>query len=161
MKKLCVMVLALLAFTAAGCSTTSSKPLYLSGKTDRIQGADMNWGITLTAENVSPAKLTVVCTQSGGSPTGTELSTGSPFWLETLNDGNWEELEVLPQKYELAWTAEAWIIPFNGSVKWDIGWNSFYGELEPGKYRIAKEIMDFRGTGDYDQAVFYAGFEIE
>ena len=30
-----------------------------------------------------------------------------------------------------------------------------------GKYRIGKEITDFRVTGDYDDAVYFVEFEIE
>jgi len=161
MKRISMIIFLLLALTAIGCSAEAEEPLFLSGKIDRIYGADMDWGITLTAENVSSTGLTVVCTQQGGSPTGIELSSGSFFWVEKLDNDSWSELEVLPQEYEIGWTAEAWMIPFNDSVKWDIGWNSFYGELAPGKYRVAKEIMDFRGTGDFDQAIFYAEFEIE
>lgn len=29
-----------------------------------------------------------------------------------------------------------------------------------GKYRIGKEIMDFRSTGDYDTNTYYANFEV-
>lgn len=162
MKRISAILLSLLALAAFGCSSEPDEAVYLSGKIDRIDGTEKDWGITLTAENVSPTGLTLVCTQQGGSPTGIELSSGSPFWIERQGHGvPWIELEVLPQEYDIAWTAEAWCIPFGSSVKWDIGWKAFYGELAPGKYRIAKEIMDFRGPGDYDRAVFYAEFEIE
>ena len=43
---------------------------------------------------------------------------------------------------------------------WEIDWNWLYGELPAGKYRIGKEIMDFRGTGDYDTSIYFAEFEI-
>lgn len=159
MKRLSVIILAIFTLAAIGCSPKPEEALYLSGKVPRTDGAEKDWGITLTAENVSPTGLTVVCTQHGGAPSG-ELSSSTPVWVEKLDNGSWEELEVLPQEYEIAWTAEAWIIPFNDSVRWETGWKSYYGELAPGKYRVAKEIMDFRGPGDYDTAVYYAEFEI-
>lgn len=34
------------------------------------------------------------------------------------------------------------------------------GELSAGRYRIGKEFMDFRKTGDYDKEICYAEFEI-
>lgn len=30
-----------------------------------------------------------------------------------------------------------------------------------GKYRIGKEIMDFRASGNYDKAVYFAQFNIQ
>jgi len=55
---------------------------------------------------------------------------------------------------------EAWIIPMNDSVEWNVDWEWLYGQLSPGTYRIVKEIMNFRGTGDYDKAEYYAEFTI-
>ena len=36
-----------------------------------------------------------------------------------------------------------------------------YDKLPAGTYRICKDFMDFRGAGDYDEALFYAEFEIK
>ena len=62
---------------------------------------------------------------------------------------------------EVGWTAEAWIIPMNDTVEWEVDWEWLYGSLTEGRYRIGKEIMDFRGTGDYDKEMHYAEFEIK
>lgn len=40
-------------------------------------------------------------------------------------------------------------------------WQVFHGSLEPGKYRIIKDISDFRGTGDYTKYNLGAEFEIK
>ncbi len=48
----------------------------------------------------------------------------------------------------------------NDSCEWDVNWEWLYGVLAEGKYRIGKEITDFRDTGDYDSAIYYAEFEI-
>ena len=64
-------------------------------------------------------------------------------------------------EYDLAWTSEAWCIPANDTCEWEVNWEWLYGELPEGNYRIAKEIMDFRGTGEYDTAIHYAEFRIE
>lgn len=119
-----------------------------------------NWGIQLTATNVTPTGLTLVCKQSGGQPTG-GLQTGSFYWLEVQIDNEWVSVEMLPREYERAWTDEAWIIPMKDSVEWDMDWESLYGELPIGEYRIGKEIIDFRSTGDYDKNVYYAIFDIK
>ena len=71
------------------------------------------------------------------------------------------DVEYLPQEYELSWTYEAWIIQKEGTTQWDVNWEWLYGELSAGEYRIGKEIMNFRGTGDFDEEIVYAEFIIE
>ena len=117
----------------------------------------LNWGITFTAENITPTGVVVKCTQTGGEQTG-ELQTGSYFIVEIFNDGIWQEADCFA---EVAWTSEAWIIPMNAEVTWEVNWENLYGELSEGQYRIGKKIMDFRGPGDYDSAMHYAEFEIK
>ena len=118
---------------------------------------DEPWGITLTVEDITSTGLTIVCTQSGGKPTG-RLQTGSWFILETWTKENgWKEV---PLFMEVAWTEEAWSIPQNDSTLWEVNWEWLYGVVPSGKYRIGKRIMDFRSSGDFDNAVYYAEFII-
>ena len=117
------------------------------------------WGVTLTAKNVTPTGLTIICTQSGGEDVA-QLHSGNYYRLEQLNGEHWDECEIVFVG-EYAFTAEAWIIPLEDSVEWHTGWEWLYGELAPGTYRIVKEIENFRGTGDYDEAEYYAEFTIE
>lgn len=118
------------------------------------------WGVTLDVEDVTPTSLTLKCTQSGGRPTG-ELQTGTWYVLQTwTQEYGWREVDYLPHEYEIAWTQEAWIIPMNDTCEWEVNWEWLYGELPEGKYRIGKEIMDFRDAGDYDSTIYYAEFEI-
>ena len=118
------------------------------------------WGITLTAENVNPTSATIKCTQSGGEPTG-ELHTGSWYILENWTQENgWTEMPYIIDG-EIGWTQEAWIIPMNNTCEWEINWEWLYGTVQNGKYRIGKEITDFRATGDYEKAVYFVEFEIE
>lgn len=119
-----------------------------------------SWGITLTAENVTPSGMIIRCTQSGGEPTG-ELDTGSWYILENWTQENgWKEMPYVIDG-EFAWTSEGWTIPMNTSCEWEVNWEWLYGKIPAGKYRVGKEIMDFRGPGDFDKAVYYAEFEIE
>lgn len=115
-------------------------------------------GVTLTAEDVTPNGLTLVCTQSGGAPTG-ELQTGSRFWLEVYSEGNW--FPVKDDMEDVFWTMEAWSIPRNKRVEWSVSWETLYGSLPTGHYRIGKEITDFRAGGDYDKYNCYAEFTVE
>ncbi len=118
-----------------------------------------SWGVTLSVKNVTPESLTIICEQNGGSD-ATELLTGSFYTIQQFVGGDWVDIDYLPHEYDIAWTAEGWIIPVNSKVEWDMNWAWLYGQLAPGKYRIGKEVMYFRGTGDYDKKMFYAEFEI-
>ena len=128
-------------------------------RTPSISAYQDPWGVKLTAKNITPSGLTIVCTQQDGEPTG-ELQTGSYYGLEMLQDGEWVAVELLPMEYELAWTSEAWMIPNNAETEWEVNWSRLYGELPAGSYRISKSVMDFRGTGDYDTKTYYAGFDL-
>ena len=119
-----------------------------------------NWGITLVAENVTTTGLTIVCHQSGGENVA-ELDTGSFYTIQKLENSSWKTVEYLPHEYEIGWTAEAWIIQKDSTTTWDVDWEWLYGALPSGEYRIGKEIMNFRKTGDYDIEMAYAEFTIE
>jgi hypothetical protein len=118
------------------------------------------WGITLTAETVTPTSATIKCTQSGGEPTG-ELHTGSWYILETWTQGNgWKEMPYIIDG-EIGWEDIAWIIPMEDTCEWEINWEWLYGTIPTGKYRIGKELMDFRVPGDFDKAIYFVEFSIE
>ena len=97
-------------------------------RTPSISAYQDPWGVKLTAKNITPSGLTIVCTQQDGEPTG-ELQTGSYYGLEMLQDGEWVAVELLPMEYELAWTSEAWMIPNNAETEWEVNWSRLYGEL--------------------------------
>ena len=118
------------------------------------------WGVTLSVKDVTQEGLTIVCTQSGGTPTG-ELSTGTYYVLERKEADEWIPVADILEGKEVCWDEVAWIISMNDVTEWEVEWEWMYGKLTPGYYRIGKEIMDFRGTGDYDKEMYYAEFEIE
>lgn len=120
-----------------------------------------NWGITFEVDEISATGLYLLCTQSGGEPTG-ELCTGSRFVVEKLTEKyGWQEVEEIPQKYPSVWTDEAWGIPKDETIVWRIDWDIVYGKLPAGKYRVGKKVTNSRNTGDYDIAMIYAEFEIK
>ena len=171
MKQHTTLALALAAaLTLAGCAQgtaaqppqAETTPLAAESPTPTTSSpteGEYDWGIALTAEDVSPTGLTLTCTQSGGSPTG-ELQTGSYYSLEVLEGESWTAVEQRPQEYDVAWTAEAWVIPMEDSVQWTVDWDWLYGSLPAGTYRLGKEITDFRDSGDYDKQMAYAQFTI-
>ena len=116
-----------------------------------------NWGIDLQVTNITSSGLTIECMQSGGNPTG-ELQTGSYYVVQKKTDSGWEALEYIIDN--VGWTEEAWMILENETVSWDVDWEWCYGKLPEGDYRIGKEIVDFRGSGDYDKQMYYVEFGI-
>ena len=118
------------------------------------------WGITLTAKNITPTGVSIKCTQSGGNATG-ELYTGSWYILENwTQEHGWKEIPYV-NNGQIGWEDMAWMIPKGDTVEWEIHWEWLYGAVPKGKYRIGKEISDFKETGDYDKAVYFVEFEIE
>lgn len=117
------------------------------------------WGLELTTTNVSSEGLTLLFNQSGGDPKG-DLQTGSYYWLEKHVENEWVPVEILSSAQDVGWTAEAYIINMNDITEWEVNWEWLYGELPIGKYRIGKEVMDFRATGDFNALKYYADFKI-
>lgn len=118
-----------------------------------------SWGVTLTAKNVSPTGMTIVCTQEGYEVAG-ELFTGSSYSLYRYVEEDWEKVEYLPQEHEIAWTSEAWIIPLEGTVEWETDWEWLYGELPQGHYKLGKGIMNLTEPGDFDTSMQFVEFEV-
>lgn len=120
---------------------------------------DEKWGISLTVEDITSTGATIKCTQSGGQLSG-ELQTGSWFILENwTKEEGWKEVPDIVDG-PLAFTADGLTIPMNEVCEWEVKWEWIYGQIPEGKYRIGKEIMDFREAGDFDEAIYYAEFEI-
>lgn len=115
------------------------------------------WGVTMELKSVTPGGADLVIRHSGDAPEGM-LQTGSPYWVERRQDGEWVSLD---DGEERAWTMEAWLIPMNGSREDEVNWVNLYGQLPVGQYRLGKEIMLLRGPGDYDERPCYAEFVIE
>ena len=116
-----------------------------------------NWGITLSVKNVTESGLTLICTQSGGEPTG-ELQTGSDYHLIVL-DGEWKDVPTVIKDY--GWNTIAYMVPKEESTEFEINWEWLYGKLPAGTYRIIKGFTDFRESGDFDTETYWAEFEIK
>ena len=162
MKKLIAFVLAFVCVLSfVGCTSkadggTSQNP------TENIFSDEKpnEWGIALEVENVTASGLTIVCNHSGGENVA-KLYTGSYYIVQKSEKAGWVDVEYLPLEYDVAWTMDAWIIQEEDTTRWDVNWEWLYGELPAGEYRIGKEIMNFRATGDFDEEMVYAGFVIE
>ncbi len=118
-----------------------------------------SWGITLTAKDVTPVGMTIVCTQNDHDVVG-ELFTGSSYSLYRYVEDEWIAVEYLPQEHEIAWTSEAWVIPLEETVEWETNWEWLYGELPQGHYKLGKGIMNLPEPGKLDTSMQFVEFEI-
>ena len=118
-----------------------------------------DWGITLTATDVTPAGLTLVCTQRGGMTEG-ELGTGNEYSISKNEDGTWVDVAYLPD-ITVAWKDIFYNIPMNDEVRWEIKYQFVYGELPKGEYRISKDIVFFPSDTEREEQGYYATFEIK
>ena len=116
-----------------------------------------DWRLNITAENVTASGLTLVVTQSGGFPNGT-LTTGQPYFLQKKENNTWVSIPPILEAW--GWTTEAWVISENDTVRWDVNWEWLFGKLQPGQYRIGKDIYAEISPGNHEQAVYYVEFEI-
>lgn len=122
-----------------------------------IEPEKADWGITLSVKDVTSTGMTLVCSQSGGEITG-ELECGSDYSLLVNSNGVWNAVPYLVD--EVAWTSEAYCIPMNDSIEFELKWERLYGELPAGTYRVVKGFMDFRDGGDHDTETYHTEFEI-
>ena len=144
----------LFLFLLSGCAAAGALP------PAEPTGAEDAWGVSLSVKDVTASGLTLVISQSGGSPEG-ELNTGSPYWLQVWNGSEWAAVEETPSEFDRCWTSEAYFIPLDGSLDMEVNWEWMYGTLPAGIYRIGKTVMGFRGPGDYTNREYYAQFEIK
>ncbi len=142
-----------------GPNDSSKKQIIGISKGPLIEAYTDDWGIKLSAKNITPTRLTLLCEQEQGEPKG-ELASGFFYTLEKLENGHWTELKPLIPKEEMAFNDEILQILPSQITEYNVDWTSFYGTLNPGHYRIGKQIMDVRSVDDFDEKMYYAAFDL-
>ena len=89
------------------------------------------------------------------------FQTGSWYRLEKEENGNWQEISYVVAENTIGWTDEALVINKDYETIFEVNWEWLYGKLDKGKYRISKEVIDFRKTGEYDTYILNAEFVLE
>lgn len=111
-----------------------------------------DWGITMSAEDITPSGLTLCLTQSGGN-IPERLIVGTEFYLEIQTDTGWEVMEA--NDGSNVWNFTENYLSANETVKFEIDWTNMYGELSPGTYRVRKTVSDLLPT-DAGQSYTYS-----
>lgn len=105
-------------------------------------------GLYLHLKNVTPTGATLVWNfYDPELPTG-ELQYGDSFTLEQQDGEAWVSLPCAVEN--AGFNDIAHFISTDGENTLALDWSWLYGELSPGTYRLCKQVMDFRSSGDYD-----------
>ncbi len=86
-----------------------------------------------------------------------ELQTGAWYEIEKYENGEEYKINTIA---EANWQEVAYLIKENDITDIEVNWERLYGKLSPGRYRINKEVITFRGTGDFDKTKCSATFVI-
>lgn len=116
-----------------------------------------DWGLTLSVKDVTPTGLTLVCAKEGGNPTG-ELMCGTDYRLLVFEDGMWKHVPTVIEEY--GWDDMGYPVTDGKSREFELSWEWLYGKLPAGTYRLAKDFIDWRDSGDWDEATYWVEFEI-
>ena len=135
--------------------------IYISNRINENNGDFISvdvLGLTMNVKSVNPSGCIIEITQEGGNITG-ELITGSKYYLQELNENvAWIENTKI---YYADFTAESYSINRDSVTGMNISWDYICGTLDNGHYRIVKEVLDFRKSGDYDTYFLFAEFDID
>ena len=115
------------------------------------------WLLELKAEKVTPAGLTVVCTEWGGAGQRGVLTTDSHYWLERWTGSGYAR--YLPERSP-AGTESKTEIKKNTAASWEINWETVYGTLAPGHYRLGKIFTQSAGSDRGKTMTCYVKFSI-
>ena len=116
-------------------------------KTRTLPGADC---FTVVPESVTRTSADFTLTNEEDAV----LALRSEYWLETLTDGEWQPLTSNLMKSQ-SQTDESALESTICTLHYD--WQTLYGEVEPGDYRLAQPVILPDGS-DY---TLYAEFTIE
>lgn len=114
-------------------------------------------GVTMIPKEgtASAAGLVVVLENNSGA----QCIYGEHFGLEKKIKGNWYQVPVIIEG-NYGFDDIGYDLVSGENREWAVDWDWLYGSLEPGEYRIVKDISDFRGSGDYDTYYLAAEFTI-
>ena len=147
MKRIMAFVCAIICLLMlSGCS-----PIVGNSKTDD------EWGVLLLAKDVTSTGMTILCAQGGVELDGNLLS-GSYYRLEWPRNGAWVRVRSNGTQN---WTDVGWTVRKNGMVEWKENWESMYGSLAPGQYRVAKKFSYTSATGVNEEKEYYLEFTVE
>lgn len=116
------------------------------------------WGITLSAEDITPTGLTAIFAPTTGEMTD-NLTFVPERFVERLSGDEWVEVEVLDQEKKQLWNWGKIYTTPDESFKVRIEWEEIYGVLPAGTYRLGQMVM-MNDNGLGWSHTYYVEFEI-
>src|SRR5690625_5088371 len=101
--------------------------------------------MTVEDGTISSTGLTVIFENNSDK----QCIYGDEFVLEKHIEKNWYQVPIALDD-EYGFNDIGYDLPPGDVQEWTVDWEWLYGELASGEYRIVKDILDFRGAGDYD-----------
>jgi hypothetical protein len=129
---------------------TLSGEIYLNdiARINIVYTAD--WGVLLNLFDISPTGARLSIENASQSPR--DLSFTESFTLEFLDKNGWTALSALTDS---SFSTEAIPFPNGADLSFDLNWETLYGTLAPGEYRLCKAISSARESRN-----FYIAFTI-
>lgn len=115
-------------------------------------------GVTMTAKEgtVSSTGLTAAFINNSDK----QLIYGEYFLLEKKINEKWYQVPVVIDG-DYGFNDIGYEVASGKEGEWEVNWVWLYGNLDTGEYRIVKDILDFRDTGDFDKYDLAAEFTIQ
>ena len=159
MKKILMITLAFsLLFTGCG-NASNGKSKGGSHSTAQTEKNNDKYGLTITAEDITPTGLKLIYTQKDVDYEG-ELKVFNLYYIETKNkQGDWEDVKQIGS-WGL-WGETNHTIKKNGITEFNPNWKDIYGELPKGEYRIHLFMQHHITSDEINKAEYFVYFEIE
>ncbi|MFC0015071.1 MULTISPECIES: immunoglobulin-like domain-containing protein [Allobacillus] len=111
--------------------------------------------MTVKESSISTTGLTVIFENNSDE----QGVYSEDFLLEEEVEGNWYEVPTIVDEYGFA--EPGYELPPSKTEEFTVDWESLYGNLDSGNYRIIKSMANVREPGDYDDYYLAAQFTIE
>ena len=113
-------------------------------------------GVTMTVkEGTTSFKGLTVAFENYSS---SQCIYGEYFWLEKKINGSWYQMPAVIDNY--GFDSIGYNLAIGDDSEWSVDWDWLFGSLDTGDYRIVKDILNFRGSGEYDTYYLAAEFTI-
>ncbi|WP_211274594.1 immunoglobulin-like domain-containing protein [Anaerobacillus arseniciselenatis] len=142
----------------SGCGSSSNSPKGTDWKPTMYETVNNLDGVSMIVKEgtVSSTGLTVIFENNSDK----QCIYGEYFLLEKKIEGRWYEVPiVLDGNY--GFNDIGYELAPSDAREWEVDWEWLYGSLDTGDYRIVKDILDFRETGDFDRHYLTAEFTTE
>ncbi|MCA1040917.1 hypothetical protein LCM00_15480 [Bacillus infantis] len=143
----------------SGCKgADSDQPVTTDWTTTIYDTVDNFNGVTMTAKEgtVTRTGMTVILQNNSDK----QCIYGEAYLLEKKIGGDWYQVPYITAGNHAVEDIGYGLGP-SDMEEWSVNWEQLHGELDTGEYRIVKEVLDFRESGDFDVYNLTAEFDLD